>query len=135
MALWAATVAVAVTVDPLIPKLTLLELENTTWSEMLLEVVPAEKLSACLAVMVEPASPKLTRLESLKTTDPRLLEVVPAEKFTGAAAAVPADTVMVMDPPLVDPLRVTLAPPASRSCPVTIPVSPEVLPWVENPAV
>jgi hypothetical protein len=73
-----ATVAVAVRVDPFNPKLTLLELLKTNWSEMLFDVVPPEKLRACCAVTTLPFSPKLTLLLFEKVRAERLLLVVPA---------------------------------------------------------
>lgn len=55
-------------------------------------------------------------------------------EMTGGTADPAADTVTDMEPALVEPERVMLAPPTRLSLPVTNPVSPEVLPIVEKPA-
>src|SRR5215831_1289854 len=83
IALWfdcAATLPV--TVEPLMPKLTPLELLNVSADRLLL-VVPALTLIfvsdvATLAVTVEALMPKLTPLELLKVTADSRLLVVPA---------------------------------------------------------
>jgi hypothetical protein len=77
------------------------------------------------AVMVDPFRPKEMPPELLNTTDPRFPLVVPAEKFTGAAAAVPAENTSV----LLEPLMVRFAPPEKcQRLPCRLEVVPDVFP-------
>src|SRR5580698_6678570 len=81
-----ATVALAVIVEPLSPKETLLLFENVM-AERLLLVVPPLTLIWADAVMVEALSPKLTLFEFDSVKAVRLFEVVPAEMLTFARPA------------------------------------------------
>ena len=79
------TVAVAVIVDPLSPKDTLLEFEKTT-AERLLDAVPAETLTlvrlvAIDAVIVDALRPKDTPLEFENVNAEARLEAVPADRL------------------------------------------------------
>ena len=79
-----ATVAEAVTTEPLRPKETLFELLRVK-AERLLEVVPADRFICAEAVIrVEPDIPKVTLLLFEKTTVPLVAVCVPAAIAPGA---------------------------------------------------
>ena len=124
---------------PLIPNVTLFEFEKTR-VPVDTDCVPADTpkgVSAgtvTVAVTVCPFTPKLTLLEFEKMTVPSDAVFAPAEiKPVLPAAPAPPEIEIVIDPALVDPLRVMFGPPAKTSRPVTTPVSARVLPPVELP--
>ena len=98
-----ATVADAVIVDPLKPKETLFELENTTSGRFAL-LAPADTVmlptmsGATDAVSVDPLSPKVMPLPSAKVSAERLLLVAPAEMFTAVSEDATDAVAVIFDP-------------------------------------